>query len=215
VTVGSVAGSGTFRLDAVDDDSIKALTNIPLGGTGTGNGIYTAGQTYTIPTVVTVTFTAADKIYDGTDSADVSNCVIASGKIGSDDVTCSVSAGTFASSNASASAQTVSATATLSGTAAGNYSVANPVTTTAKINAKAASVTPDAASKISGAEDPALTGSLSGFLEADAVTASYSRVPGETVGPYTISATLSPSSVLGNYDITCNVADFTINEAPE
>jgi hypothetical protein len=48
VTVGNVAGSGTFRLDVVDNDSIKGLTNIPLGGPGTGNGSYTAGQTYTV-----------------------------------------------------------------------------------------------------------------------------------------------------------------------
>jgi hypothetical protein len=78
-------------------------------------------------------------------------------------------------------------------------------------------VTPDAASKTYGTDDPTLTGSLSGFLAADGVTASYSRAAGETVagGPYTISATLSPSGVLVNYEITYNTADFTINEAPE
>ena len=48
-------------------------------------------------------------------------CAIATGKVGSDDVTCSVASGTFASANASESTQTVSATATLGGTAAGNY----------------------------------------------------------------------------------------------
>jgi len=60
-----------------------------------------------------------------------------------------------------------------------------------------------------------LTGTLSGFLAADEVTASYSRVPGETVagGPYTISATLSPAGVLANYTITNNTANFTINKA--
>src|SRR4029077_11420981 len=37
--------------------------------------------------------------------------------------------------------------------------------------------------------------------------------PGETVDgrPYTISATLSPAGVLGNYTITYNTANFTIN----
>jgi len=33
-------------------------------------------------------------------------------------------------------------------------------------------------------------------------------------GPYTISATLSPAAVLGNYTITANTALFTINSAP-
>src|SRR5438552_2546882 len=105
-------------------------------------------QTLSVSTAtVTVTFTAADKIYDGNNTATVSNCVIATGKVGSDDVTCSVAGGTFVSSNASASAQTVSATATLGGTKASNYTVTNPVTTTAKINAAPVTVTFTAADK--------------------------------------------------------------------
>ncbi len=60
--------------------------------------------------------------------------------------------------------------------------------------------------------DPALTGTLIGFLPADDVTATYSRAEGETVegSPYTISATLSPAGVLPNYTITNNTANFTI-----
>ena len=80
---------------------------------------------------------------------------------------------------------------------------------------KPASATPNAASKSYGAADPSLTGTLTGFLAADAVTATYSRTAGETVagGPYTISATLSPAAVLGNYAITSNTATFTIDKA--
>ena len=107
-----------------------------LGGTAASNYTVTNPVTTTAkidPKSVTVTFTAADKTYDGTNTAAVSACAIATGKVGSDDVTCSVASGTFASANASASTQTVSATATLGGTAAGNYTVTNPVTATAKI----------------------------------------------------------------------------------
>ena len=73
-------------------------------------------------------------------------------------------------------------------------------------------VTPDAASKIYGDPDPVFTGTLTGFLPADGVTATYTRTAGETVGgsPYTISATLSPVEVLGNYTITYNTAIFNI-----
>src|SRR5207245_10641655 len=69
--------------------------------------------------------------------------------------------------------------------------------------------------KTYGTADPALSGTLSGFVAADGVTAVYSRAAGETVagGPYTISAVLSPAAVLGNYTITCNTAAFTINKA--
>src|SRR5207247_7747088 len=73
------------------------------------------------------------------------------------------------------------------------------------ITKKAASVTPAAGQhKTYGDADPALSGSTSGFLVADGVTASYSRTAGETVGTYPISATLAPAGVLGNYDITYN-----------
>jgi hypothetical protein len=81
-----------------------------------------------------------------------------------------------------------------------------------EIKRKAAFVTPDAKSKGYGEPDPALTGTLSGFLQADNVTAAYSRSIGEKAAdrPYTISATLSPTGSLGNYDITYNTALFTI-----
>lgn len=78
------------------------------------------------------------------------------------------------------------------------------------INQRPASVTPNAASKVYGDVDPAFSGALTNFLPADGVTATYSRTAGETVGNYTISATLSPTSVLGNYNITYNTANFTI-----
>jgi uncharacterized ubiquitin-like protein YukD len=82
------------------------------------------------------------------------------------------------------------------------------------IDAKDASVTPNAASKTYGDPDPAFTGTLVGFLPVDGVTATYSRTSGETVlgSPYTISATLSPAGVLSNYDITYNTANFTIGK---
>src|SRR5246127_2711631 len=95
----------------------------------------------------------------------------------------------------------------------GNYDITYN-TAEFTIDKKTASVTPDAKSKIYGAADPALTGTLTGFLAADGVTATYSRAPGETVGgsPYTINATLSPAGLLGNYQITYNTADFTIDK---
>ena len=96
--------------------------------------------------------------------------------------------------------------------AADNYSFATGLSADFTIGLKTASVTPDASGKTYGATDPALTGTLAGFLDADGVTATYSRVAGETVlgGPYTISAVLAPAGVLSNYAIAYNTADFTI-----
>src|SRR5207249_1401925 len=106
---------------------------------------------------------------------------------------------------------TISATLSPAGVL-GNYQITYN-TAEFTIDRKTASVTPDAKGKTYGDVDPALTGTLTGFLVADGVTATYNRTAGETVAgsPYTISAALSPAGVLGNYDIAYNPANFTIN----
>ena len=60
--------------------------------------------------------------------------------------------------------------------------------------------------------DPAFTGTLRGFVAGDGVTATYARHGRRDGGgqPYTISATLTPAGVLGNYNVTYNTASFTI-----
>src|SRR5207237_9254841 len=86
------------------------------------------------------------------------------------------------------------------------------------INKSDATWTTNAASKTYGDADPIplTTGSSSGFLAADSVTATYSRTAGETVAgsPYHITATLSPAGVLGNYNITNGGASFSIGPRP-
>ena len=96
--------------------------------------------------------------------------------------------------------------------ASGNYNFAF-VDGQLAVTPRPATVTANNKSKTYGDADPAFTGTLTNFLAADGVTATYSRTAGETVGgsPYTISATLSPAGVLGNYAITYNTAGFIIN----
>ena len=48
VTTSTGGGDGTLRLDVLDDDSITDVTGYHLGGTGIGNGNFTAGEEYTI-----------------------------------------------------------------------------------------------------------------------------------------------------------------------
>ena len=48
VPVNTGGGDGTLSIDLVDDDSIEDGSANKLGGTGAGNGNYTAGETYTI-----------------------------------------------------------------------------------------------------------------------------------------------------------------------
>jgi len=171
---------------------------------------YNTGSFTINKATASVTPDGASKTYGGEDPAFGGTL---SGFLAADGVTASYSR--VAGETVAGGPYTISATLSPSGVL-GNYDITyNAGTFT--INKAPASVTPDAASKIYGTADPTFSGSLSGFLAGDSVTASYSRAEGETVagGPYAISATLSPSSVLGNYAITYNTADFTINEAPE
>lgn len=48
VTVNRGAGTGTIRLNLVDDDTIKNIQTTPLGGLAAGNGNFSTGEAYTI-----------------------------------------------------------------------------------------------------------------------------------------------------------------------
>ena len=152
------------------------------------------------PNAASKTYGAADPAFTGT----------LTGFVAADGITATYSR--TSGETVAGSPYTISATLSPAGEL-GNYDITYN-TANFTINTKAASVTPNAASKGYGDADPAFTGTLTGFLAADGVTATYSRTPGETVAgsPYTISATLSPAGVLGNYNITYNTANFTITQ---
>ena len=69
VSVGTGTGDGTLSIDLIDDDSIEDGSGTLLGGTGAGNGDFTAGASYTIdktsPTVPTK-LSPVDGAYLGT-----------------------------------------------------------------------------------------------------------------------------------------------------
>src|SRR5205814_1955529 len=84
------------------------------------------------------------------------------------------------------------------------------------INKKNATWTTNDASKTYGDSDPnpLTTGSGSGFLAADNITATYTRAAGESVagGPYHITAMLGPAAAVANYKVTNEGANFTITK---
>src|SRR5258707_1184643 len=158
------------------------------------------------PKAASVTPDAASKEYGSADPAFTGTLT---GFLGADGVTATYSR--TAGETVASSPYTISAVLSPAGVLT-NYTITyNAAAFT--INPKLASVTPDAASKTYGDADPSFTGTLTGFLAADGVTAAYSRTAGETVlgSPYTINAVLSPAGVLTNYTITYNTAAFTIN----
>ena len=162
----------------------------------------TAAFTIT-PLAASVTPNVASKVYG---TADPAFTGVLTGFRAADNVTATYSRN--AGQTVAGSPYTISATLAPAGVLT-NYTITYN-TAAFTITRATASVTPNAASKVFGTPDPTFTGTLAGFLAADGVTATYTRNPGETVGTYTISATLSPAAVLGNYTITSNTAVFTI-----
>ena len=196
-----------------------ATASSSVGSYPITQGTLTAGANYTItfvgttfavtPKAASVTPNAATKVYGAADPALTGTLV---GFLAADSVTATFSR--TAGSTVAGSPYTISATLSPSGVL-GNYTITYN-TANFTITPKAASVTPNSASKVYGAADPAFSGTLVGFLAADNVTATYTRTAGQTVAgsPYTISATLAPAGVLSNYSITYGTGSFTITKAP-
>jgi hypothetical protein len=194
-TAGETVGGGPYTISATLSPT-EVLGNYTITY-NTAAFTITAKAASVSPNAGTKVYGAADPVFTGT----------LSGFLPADGVTAAYSR---TAGETVAGSYTISATLSPAGVL-GNYTVTYN-TASFTITAKAASVTPNAVTKTYGDMDPALTGTLSGFLASDGVTASYSRTAGETVlgSPYTISATLSPAGVLGNYIITYNTASFTI-----
>jgi hypothetical protein len=177
----------------------------PAGVLGNYTITYNTANFTITPKAASVTPDAKTKIYG---DADPTLTGTLSGFLAGDSVTAAYSR--ISGETVAGSPYTISAVLSPAGVL-GNYTITYN-TANFTITPKAASVTPDAKTKVYGDADPTLTGTLSGFLAGDSVTAAYSRISGETVAgsPYTISAVLSPAGVLGNYTITYNTANFTI-----
>nr|WP_128103704.1 MBG domain-containing protein [Paenibacillus sp. DCT19] len=78
-------------------------------------------------------------------------------------------------------------------------------------------VTADNARRLYGASNPVFTGTLTGVLHQDGITATYETTAGESsnVGTYPIEATLNdPNGKLSNYDVTLSPGTLTIEQAP-
>src|SRR5881409_2975105 len=167
------------------------------------NGAQATQTTAAVKKAASVTPAAASKVYGSADpalSGALSGFLVADGVSASYSRTAGETVGSYTISAALSPAGVLS-----------NYDIIYN-TASFDITKKAASVTPDAKTKVYGSADPTLSGALSGFLVADGVSASYSRTAGETVGSYPISATLAPAGVLSNYDITYNTASFDITK---
>jgi len=215
--------SSDLSVATILGDTVKILTagTTTITANQTGDSVYSAASPVThILTVnkkaLTITgAVAANKVYDGTTHASISGAIL-SAPIGSDvvDLTTDTS-GTFASAGVGTGIS-VSTAMTLTGAAAGNYSVTQQTTLTANITAKPLTATANNLTRVYGVQNPALTISYSGFVSGQTsadITApaiSTSATINSNVGSYNII--LSGGSA-ANYSITLVNGTFTITIA--
>src|SRR5438876_51738 len=221
ITANITIGSGA----AVGARNVSVTNPAPGGGTASLTNAFTVNNPATTTTLDSsvnpstygdsVTFTATVTSVSGTPTGSVTfyDSATCSGTVLAGPTTLDVNgkAG-FTTSSLTVPSHTITACYSPTGIyLASNGSV------TQTVNKRPATWTTDANSKTYGVADPVplTTGSGTGFLFSDSVTASYSRDLAETVagGPYHITATLSPAAVLSNYNITNAGADFTIAKA--
>jgi hypothetical protein len=139
----TLSGSGTLAVKTVGNEPVTALGSLTLGNGGSG-GTAGVASNYTLvggtdsvnvtPLGITVTATAANKVYDATTAASVS--LASGGVLPNDMVTLGDSSATFDTANAGTGKTVTVAGLTLGGADGGNYTVNNAnatATTTANI----------------------------------------------------------------------------------
>src|SRR5262249_954229 len=219
---GTVNVSGTTHVSAAGSPFTDTWS---FTGTGNYNNI-SAGPATTITDKInkinaTWTTNPASKVYGETDPNPLTTGT-GSGFISADAALLTVTYSRVAGESASPPTYHISAALGPADVIA-NYTITNngaeftinkrPATWTTNPNSKGYGETDPAPLRTGRAVPP---GPGTGFLAADNVTASYTRVAGESASPptYHISAMLGPAAVLSNYIITNAGAEFTINKRP-
>ena len=198
--VNHTGGTATFNNATVGTGKTVTLTGASLTGAAAGNYTLSSVSTTTADITalaITGTFTANDKVYDGTTAATVATRAV-TGKVGSDDVNHTGGTATFNNATAGTGKTVTLTGATLTGAAAGNYTLSSVSTTTAAINKATPSVT--------------VNPTASGILYAQALSAS--TFSGGTVSPsggswaWTTPATI-PAPGTATYSATYTPTDTT------
>ncbi len=235
LTKATVYGTAdTYVITASGSPTSYNATPLPAGFTFSGNAITKANNvdagTYTIPIsatranetdtknlVWTVTkkaltitgLSGANKVYDGTSTATLTGTAALNGKIASDDVTLSgTPIATFANKNVG-SAKAITVTGyTLTGAAAGNYTLTQPTGLSVNITAKPITVTnATVQDKVYDGNTTAtvVDGVLAGVISPDVVTVSgggtFADANAGTGKTVTASLTLAGADA-GNYTLT-------------
>ncbi|WP_172600368.1 YDG domain-containing protein [Sulfurivermis fontis] len=219
-TVSFSGATGAFADKNVGTGKSVTVSGTTLSGADAGNYTVTdpTGLTADItPKALTASYTASNKVYDGTTAATVN---ATSGDIVTGDTVMIAASGTFTDKNAGTGKTVTVSGGALSGADAGNYALQNPTdTASADITPRPVVVTADAKSKTEGQLDPALTYTTGcaagqttncGLVTGETLTGSLARDPGEAVGSYAIQQGTVTDASNPNYAISYVGADLSI-----
>jgi len=213
--------SASFADKKVANSKAVSVSGITINGADAGNYTFntTASTTANItPLTITGSVTAANKVYDGTLAATITNRFL-SGVISGDVVSYVGGTATFADKNVG-TAKIVTATGlSLAGGDAGNYTVNSSATTTSDITPAPLTIKANNQTKAYGQGLPSLTAtylglvpgdtpsSLSGTLVCTTTAVILSPVSGS---PYPITCSGQTST---NYNITYTAGTLTVTQA--
>ena len=225
-SVTASAISGIYADKNVGSAKGYTLSGVSLAGADAANYYLAAGSDFsgvngqiTAKTVSVSGLTAANKVYDGTQSAVVAvNGAVVNGLVAGDVVTVSAT-GQFDTQNAG-TGKTVTLSNSYGGADAGNYTIAPQATTTADITPKALTMTGTAVADktYDGTRlANATQGVLTGFVGSETVTATMSSAlfAGKDAGPQTATmvyqlADGTQGGLAGNYSLANSTANATI-----
>ncbi len=208
VTFSGLLGSDSAKLSGTGNywtkDAAGNLVTTKNAGTGylvnTGgmvldNGNYQLAGMDNTGTIekkaLEASFADISKTYDGTTTAEAGALTL-SGVVSGDTVTATAAGAAYDSRNAGS--RTVNYTGlAISGTDAGNYTLADTAVGKGTINRKDVTLTADAVTITEGDEIPALTGKATGLVDGDADNATYTTeaTSQSKAGSYAINGTLN------------------------
>ena len=226
VVLSTAGASGAFLPDgSVGTGKTVQVSGVTISGSASGN--YTLAQPTTSANITTLgitgSFTAQSKTYNGNNSATVQSRTL-NGVLPGDVGKVSLTGGTATFSDANvANGKTVTLTgATLSGTAAGNYSLTSVGTTTANIRALGIGGSFTASDKVYDGNNSAtvLTRTLNGVLAVDqgnvsltGGTATFANAQAGNAKVVTLAGATLTGSAAGNYFLS-SVGTATANITP-
>jgi hypothetical protein len=184
---------------------------VPTAAVGTGLSnyaiTYVNGSLTVNPLPVTLT---GNRIYDATTTV-TAGILTVGNKVGADDVSAASGSGLVASANVGTQPITSVGTLALSGTAAGNYTLAG-ATGSLTITPATLTYTANSATRPYGSANPAFSGTVSGFIGTDSQSSA-------TTGTVTFTSPATIASNPGSYSINglglvANSGNYIFVQAP-